>query len=92
MIQRAVRRNPRAPDYEGLGAYGEHIVDGSTGAPTADFDRHVTEQQRTEALVLKQMRLVQEEAEAGSKRKKDGGDGGKKGQKGNAQDAAVDDG
>ena len=44
-IQRAVRRNPRAPDYEGLEGFTEHMVDGAMGVPTADFDRHIAELQ-----------------------------------------------
>ncbi len=71
MIERATRRNPRSPDYEGLASYMEHMVEGGHGLPVAAFDRHVAELQRAEAQILKQSRLAREEQVADAKRKPD---------------------
>ena len=72
-IQKAVRRNPKSPDFEGLEVYGRHMTDssGSVFAPT--FDKHVAETQRAAAITLKQDRLNREEqAHEETRRKKKG--------------------
>eukprot|EP00974_Lingulodinium_polyedra_P005533 521272-Lingulodinium_polyedra.AAC.1 len=38
MIQRAVKRNPRAPDFDGLGVYLARRFDSAGGLITKDFD------------------------------------------------------
>ena len=74
-LLRAVKRNPRAPSFEGLDAYMEHM-DSATGAVRApEFEKHVMEQQKAEAFVLKQQRLMRDEEEADRKRSNAGGGG-----------------
>jgi hypothetical protein len=62
-IQRAVRRNARAPDFDGLESYMSHALDPSGGVLAPDFDRHVASIQKDEAMILKQGRLAREEVE-----------------------------
>ena len=69
-VQRAVRRNPRAPDFEGLEGYMRHS-DGASGvALSPAFDKHIAELQKTEATVLKFQRLAREEVDNETTRKK----------------------
>ena len=78
MLERAVRRNPRAPDFEGLDAYMEHMVEGGRGLPLADFEKHISEVQKADAQIMKQARLAREESEADAKRRSGGGQPNKK--------------
>ena len=69
-VQRAVRRNPRGPDVEGLEGYMRHS-DGASGvALSPAFDKHIAELQKTEATVLKFQRLAREEVDNETTRKK----------------------
>lgn len=61
-IEKAVRKSPRAPDFEGLDAYAEHIKDGAGVLVTPQFDQHVAQRQKTENFLLKQQRQAREEA------------------------------
>jgi hypothetical protein len=70
MIQKAVRRSPRSPDFSGLHSYMEHMADHASGAATPAFDRHVAALQKDEAIIMKSQRLAHEEVEADEKRKK----------------------
>ena len=72
-IQRAVRRNPQAPDYSGLEAYMLHTTDMGGGILASDFDRYVAEVQKGDAAIMKQNRLLKEEEDAVVKKKKGGG-------------------
>jgi hypothetical protein len=71
MIQKAIRKNARAPDFEGLELHLTHLLDSTGGITTSAFDRHVAEEMRTEAITMKQHRLWREEHDADTKRKKD---------------------
>lgn len=68
-IQRAVRKNPRAPDFEGLESYTAHGLDSTGGALALEFDKHVASTQRDTAFIMKQMRLNREEQDAEGTRK-----------------------
>ena len=68
-LQRAVRKNPKAPDFVGLEPYLRHIPDASKGAHAPKFDSFVAETNKAEAGWLKQARLQQEEEEAAAKKK-----------------------
>ena len=61
MIQRATRRNSKAPDFHGLEVYISHALDPSGGIITLEFEKHISEIQRGEAMVLKQSRMLREE-------------------------------
>jgi hypothetical protein len=80
MIQAAVRKNPRLPDFAGLDSFLSHSFDESGGVVTTSFAKFVAEEQRSEAIVMKQNRLWHEEIDAENKKKKDdhghGGSGG----------------
>ena len=80
MIQKAVKRSPQSPDFEGLDSYISHAYDQSGGIITLEFDKHIAEIQRNDAFVLKQGRLLREEehAEKGRKNQPPAGGGGKK--------------
>ena len=72
-IQRAVNRNPRAPDFAGLERWMAHVNDSSGLASTPWFDRYLTEINKNDAKYLTHLRLLateEEEAEK-SKTKKD---------------------
>jgi len=69
-IQRAVKRNPKAPDFDTLGGYTKHLQDSTGRAHAPKFEQFITEGQKTEATFLKQDRLAREEAEAMEKRRK----------------------
>jgi hypothetical protein len=68
-IQRAVKRNPKSPDFSGLECFVTHTLDHTAGLTTTDFDKYISEVQRAEAQVMKQQRLQREETDAHSKRK-----------------------
>ena len=82
-IQKAVRRSPKTPDFEGLSEYMKHVADPSGGVDAPSFDKHVAEVSKTEAVVLKQLRLQREETEAEGKRRR--GKNGKEKVEGEAQ-------
>ena len=83
MIERAVKKNPKNPDFSGLEHYMANSLDASGGVVAPDFDKHVASLQRDEALIMKNWRLAREEHEAELKRRnasatkggKDGKDG-----------------
>jgi hypothetical protein len=84
MVQRAVKRNCKSPDFSGLDLYLANTFDGTGGIVTSDFDRHIAEQQRSESNIMKQARLWHEEID--SKKKSDtSGHENKKGNKGKNQ-------
>ena len=66
---RAIRTNPKAPDYSALGAYMRHADESFGLVATPTFDKYVTETQRTQAQFWKQDRLYKEETVAASKKK-----------------------
>ena len=69
MIQRAVKKNPKAPLFVGLEFYTQSEIDSSGGLVTREFDEHVAELQKTEAIIMKQNRLWTEETNATNKDK-----------------------
>ena len=73
-IQRAVKKNPRQPDFRGLEITISSKLDSPGGLLTGEFARYVAEEQKAEAFTLKQQRLYAEEASAkkGAKPGKDG--------------------
>ena len=74
-IQAAVRKNPKQPSFGGLDIYLSHSFDESGGIVTSDFKKFVAEEQKAEAIVLKQFRLWTEEVAAEDKKKKGKGAG-----------------
>ena len=60
-IQRAVRRCPRHPTFDGLECMLASTLDESGGVVASRFDQFVAEEQKTSATILKQMRLWREE-------------------------------
>ena len=75
-IQKAVKRSPKVPDFEGLELYMNHLLDPSGAAHAPSFDAHIASVTKDEMVVLKQMRLAKEEALAKKKKGKGGGKGG----------------
>ena len=61
IIQRAVRKNPKAPDFTGLDQFLQSSFDETGGILTSEFDKYMAETQKTNAMVLKQTRLWSEE-------------------------------
>lgn len=66
--QAAIRKDPKAPSYESLGPYMEHASDSSGIMKVPKFIKHVAEQNRDDANVLKQQRFAKEESEASRKK------------------------
>ena len=67
-IEAAVRRNPKVPDFSGLGALMSAATDESGGATAAVFTQWVADRQKDQAAVAKQGRLLREGQAAGRKR------------------------
>ena len=77
-IERAVKVNPKAPSFQGLGKMIEHAMDEGGGIATRDFTAHMATLAAQEAQILKQNRLLREELAAKNK-DKDKGNGKDKG-------------
>jgi len=60
-IHRAVRRNPKAPDFKGLDVMISNRLDLGGAAFTGDFAKWTAEEQKNEAFTMKQQRLYSEE-------------------------------
>ena len=60
-IQRAVKKNAKAPDFDSLDSYMRHTADASGAAQCPTFEKHIAELQKTEATVAKSLRLAREE-------------------------------
>ena len=75
MIQAAVRKNLRVPDFGRQDAFLFHSFDETGGAVTTNFAKFVAEEQKSEAIVMKQNRLWHEELDAEAKRRKGDGKG-----------------
>ena len=63
-IEKAVRRNPKAPDFDGLDFVMGDEQDESGAVRVGDFDDWFAEKQKVEAQNLKQYRLFKEEQAA----------------------------
>ena len=74
-VHQAVRKNPKAPDFRGLGVMTSSRLDASGGILTGSFAKFVAEEQKSDAFTMKQQRLFAEEDE---KRKGHGKGGDKK--------------
>ena len=81
MIERAVKRNPRNPDFEGLQVFMSNLFDSTGGIVTTEFDKYMAEVKKSEAIVMKQERMWSEEQASRDKRAADPkkGKGGGKG-------------
>ena len=75
-IEKAHKKNAKAPSFDGLQPYDSHMGDPAQGARTAAFDEHVASENKSDALFMKQNRLAKEEEDAAkknkNKKKKDG--------------------
>ena len=78
MIMRAVKRNARAPDFEGLDSFLSTATDSTGGVVSLEFDKRIADLQN-DAMIMKQNRMLKEEHEAAAKKKG--------GAKGSAQNA-----
>lgn len=68
-IEKAVRKNHRQPEFDGLEMYMKHLADAGLGAQAPVFETHMAEQMKAEAQVLKQSRMAREETAALQKEK-----------------------
>ncbi|CAK0788625.1 unnamed protein product [Prorocentrum cordatum] len=73
-IQRAVKRCPRHPSFEGLGLMLSSSLDESGGVVTSKFDAFVAEEQKSQGIILKQERMYREEQESEAKKYERQGD------------------
>ena len=73
--ERAVRKNPKHPDYSGLEFVLNQTTDVSGAASTAVFNRWNAQTQRDDAAVLKNARQHREELANEAKRQNGGGRG-----------------
>ena len=67
-IQKAVRKCPKHPSFEGLEMMLSSTLDESGGAVVSQFEAFYSDEQRKVAHILKQQRLWQEEREQDAKR------------------------
>lgn len=67
-IQRAVRRSPRHPNFDGLDAMLSSALHETGGVVTSRFDAFVAAEQKDPAAILKQQRLWAGEQQADRKR------------------------
>ena len=88
MLQRAVKRSPKAPDFEGLDTYIAHRLDNQGGLLSSDFDKYVAEHQKTEVIIAKSQRMHREEQE--TERKRRGGNDKNRGNKDKGKDKDKD--
>ena len=68
-LMKAIKRNNKSPDFEGLDGYLLHLGGSQIGVRTPAFDRWIMESQKTEAFIMKQARLVREEEAAKNQQK-----------------------
>ena len=68
------KKNAKVPDFEALEGYMAHSAENTGAIRSTDFDKHISELQKTEAQTMKQLRLTREETEAQEKRKNGGKD------------------
>ena len=62
-VHHAVRKNPKNPDFRGLGLMVQSTLDASGGVLSGGFAKFVAEEQKSEAFTMKQQRLFAEEDE-----------------------------
>ena len=79
MIQTAVGRSPKQPDFDGLDIFIAHKMDPRGGVLASGFHKFVAEHQKSEAMIAKAQRMQREEVEADRKRRNNPKDKGKKG-------------
>ena len=69
MCEAAARKNAKQPNYQGLQHYLSHSFDESGSVIATDLQRYIAEEQKAEAVVMKQHRLWTEEVGADAKKK-----------------------
>ena len=69
-IQRAARKNPRTPCFEGLEVFGRHLPGVSQPLRTSEFDKFATGAQKVDAFIMKQDRLIREESAAAQRQER----------------------
>ena len=67
-IQRAVKRCPRHPTFEGLDLMLSSELDDTGGVVTTKFDAFIAEEQKNRGIILKQERLWRDEQEQEAKK------------------------
>ena len=67
-IQKAIRRSPKHPDFTGLDQLMASQLDETGGVVTSKFDEWVAQEQKTQAIIMKNTRLLQEEKDSDAKR------------------------
>lgn len=77
MIEMAVARNPKAPEWDGLDVVLSSRVSDSGAETAQNFESWVSGVQRDQAEIMKQGRLLREEGAAEDKRRKGGHGGGR---------------
>ncbi|CAK0795784.1 unnamed protein product, partial [Prorocentrum cordatum] len=67
-MQRAIRRNPKHPDYSSLEGTSASALDETGGAANRKFDERVAQEQKTKVVTTKNTRVYTEERDAEDKR------------------------
>jgi hypothetical protein len=57
MMQEAVKKCPKAPDFSGLRIFLSHLLDADGGITASELDKHISQRQRADVQILKQSRL-----------------------------------
>ena len=74
IIEKAIWRNPKAPDFSGSEMFTASTFDESGGGVVSGFDKYMAQEQQAQAVILKQSRLWAEERD--TEKKKQHGRGG----------------
>jgi hypothetical protein len=69
-IQKAVKRNPKNPDFGGLELLMAHMSEAAQGIETRKFDEYLSTEMKTEYQITKNQRQIREEADAAAKQRK----------------------
>ena len=81
IIEKAIRRNPKAPDFSGSEMFTASTFDESGGVVVSGFDKHMAQEQQAQAVILKQNRLWADERDTEKKKQHRRGGGGGSGGK-----------
>ena len=81
IIEKAIRRNPKAPDFSGSEMFTASTFDESGGVVVSGFDKYMAQEQQAQAVILKQNCLWAEERDTEKKKQHGRGGGGGSGDK-----------
>ena len=67
-IQKAVAKNPKAPDFSGLEHYMACALDPAGGVTASEFETHISKIQLGQSVIMRQNRLLRDEIASDNRR------------------------